>query len=167
MATAIVEASIIIRCINRASAQFAKIGSHAKTVEERLKRMSRGIAGVGALTLAAGRLAGAMGILPPEVERVISAVGSLTIAIGILAKTKIFATAVTWAYNASLTVKLALLTVGIGVVIAMAAAMAMLAQQTAIANRSMREFSAPLSEAGGHYGIRHEGYGATRRGMER
>lgn len=165
MSTAIVEASIILRCVNRASREFERVSADARTLEDRMKGLSRGVAGLGALTVASARLAGAFGLVSPQAERVFVAMGAMEIAIALLTRAEIIAKAVTWAYNTALTVKIALLGLGVGLVIAMATAMAALAVQTKIANREMREFSAYAPSPGG-YGVRHEYEAMSRRGME-
>ena len=62
-----------------------------------------------------------------------------------IVKTKI-ATAVTWAFNASLAAKITLLTLGVGAVVVAAAAMAALAMQTRAAASAVRDYNAAAVE---------------------
>lgn len=158
------EISLTVSCHNKASTEFYRIArdagrmssevkAHAESMSAGFREVARDLTTLGTGAMAVGRLAEQFGILSKEQANAISTMGSVITAgaavvraIDILRHSEIIATAVTWAYNASLAAKITLLTFGVGAVVVAAAAMSAMAMQTRAAAGAMREYNAAAAE---------------------
>jgi len=128
-----------------------------------LRAVARDVASLGASAVAIAKLGEQFGVLRKETAGAISTIGSMvalfgTVSRGIAALNKItsVATAIQWAHNASLAMKISLLTLGIGLIAATAAYMGYLAAATRDATGAMDEFNASVAATPGR-GIRRAG----------
>lgn len=158
------EMVVTVRAVNRASHEFSRISADAVTIEARIRSVAATVAGLGAGGVAVAHLAHQFGILNDQQTRVVSSVMSVVTVTGAFLRTswgmtiaqKIYAiatgvaTGATWAFNAALAAKIVLLTLGVGTIVVVAAAMAALAMQTQAATGAMRDYNAVAGEAVGH-----------------
>lgn len=154
------EVAVTIRAVNRASSEFARVGIDAETMAARVRRAGSTFAGLGVASVAVAGLGRQFGLLTSEQARWLSSMGSVVTALGLFLRTswgvavaqKVYAVAttiaakVTWVFNAALAMKIALLTVGVGLVVATAAYMAWLASTTRDAATAMGEYNAELEK---------------------
>jgi len=154
------EIAISITAINRASHHFERIKADAKTMEAEIRSVGATIAGFGATGVAVVHLAHSFGLVNNETSRwastifyTVTVLGAfLRTSWGVAAAQKLYAwltgtaTAVTWGFNAALAMKVALLTLGVGLVIATAAYMAWLASTTREAASAQAEYNAELEK---------------------
>lgn len=168
------EISVVIRAVNRASNEFSRIGTDAEAMAARIKSAGSVIAGLGATSQAVAFLGRQFAFLTSEQTRWLSNISGVITALGVFLRTswgvaiaqKIYTIAtaiaakVTWIFNAALAMKVALLTLGVGLVVATAAYMAWLASTTRDATSAMRDYNAELermssfsSEHGGSLGL--------------
>lgn len=152
------EIAISITAINRASHQFDRVKTDAKTMEAQIKSAGATIAGFGATGIAVVHLAHCFGMVNDETSRWVSTIfytvtvlgAFLRTSWGVAAAQKLYtwltgtATAVTWGFNAALAMKVALLTLGVGLIIATAAYMAWLASTTRDAAAAQAEYNEEL-----------------------
>jgi hypothetical protein len=139
-----------------------------------LRTLAGDIASLGASAVAVAKLGQQFGVLDARTADAIATMGSFvalaaTVARGIEALSSItkIASVVQWAFNAALAMKIALLTLGIGLVIATAAYMAWLATTTRDAAAAQRDYNAAVSEASTpSRSIVRSGDEALRRGIE-
>ena len=177
------EISVTIRAVNRASAEFAKVSSDAERMKAKVKAASSAIAGLGAASTAVAHLGRMFGLLDEETSRYVSSIGNVVMALGMFLRTswgmavaqKIYAaacwvaTAAQNALNVSYATFLALTGVGIGVIVAAAAAMWYFANQMNAATRAVKEYNTAVSEVPTYTrSIRREGEEEIlrRRGVE-
>jgi hypothetical protein len=153
------EISVVIRAVNRASSEFGRVSSDAETMAERVRTAGTIIAGLGAASRAVAVLGHQFGFLTTEQERWLASMSYVVTALGIFLRSswgvavaqKVYAVAttiaanVTWAFNAALAMKIALLTLGVGLVVAAAAYMAWLASTTRDAASAQEEYNTALS----------------------
>jgi hypothetical protein len=118
------EISVVIRAVNRASNEFGRVSSDAETMAERVRTAGTIIAGLGAASRAVVVLGNQFGFLTAEQERWLASMSYVVTALGIFLRSswgvavaqKVYAVAttiaanVTWAFNAALAMKIALLT---------------------------------------------------------
>lgn len=154
------EIAISIRAVNRASHEFARIQTDAESLSARIKSLGSAIAGLGATGTAIAHIAHQFGILNDEQARTVSSVMMLITVMGMFMHTswavavaqKVYAaacwlaTAAQNAFNISFATALALTGVGIGAIIAAAAAMSYFASQMNAATASVENFNAAASE---------------------
>jgi len=154
------EVAVTIRAVNRASHEFARVGADANTMAARVQRAGSTFAGLGAASMAVASLGHQFGLLSGEQSRWLSSMGSIITALGMFLRTsfgvavaeKVYTIAtsvaakVTWVFNAALAMKIALLTLGVGLVIATAAYMAWLASTTREAAGAIHDYNAALAE---------------------
>jgi len=154
------EVAVTIRAVNRASHEFARVGADAETMAARVQRVGSTFAGLGAASMAVAGVGRQFGILSDEQSRWLSSMGSVITALGMFLRTSIgvavaekvytiattVAAKVTWVFNAALAMKIALLTLGVGLVVATAAYMAWLASTTREAASAIQDYNAALSE---------------------
>jgi len=175
------EISIMIRAVNRASSEFGRVSTDAQSMAERVRTAGTVIAGLGAANRAVALLGHQFGFLSAEQERWLASMSYVVTALGVFTRTslgvavaqKVYAAAtavaakVTWAFNAALAMKIALLTLGVGLVVAAAAYMAWLASATRDAASAQEEYNDSLSRqsrVGGRRGEEAEYERITRRG---
>jgi len=158
------EVAVTIRAVNRVSHEFARVSADADTMAARVQRAGSTFAGLGAASMAVASLGHQFGLLSVEQSRWLSSMGSVITALGIFLRTSIgvavaekvytiattVAAKVTWVFNAALAMKIALLTLGVGLVIATAAYMAWLASTTREATSAIHDYNAALSETPVH-----------------
>jgi hypothetical protein len=151
--------AITIRAVNRASSEFGRIQRDAENMGEKIRSAGSRIAGLGALTAVIGHVAESFGLVDQSTARWISTLGTVTTALGVFLRTKwgvivaekaysvatAIATGATWAFNTALAMKVALLTLGVGLVVATAAYMAWLASTTRDAAAAQQEYNATLA----------------------
>jgi len=113
-----------------------------------LRSVARDVASLGASAVAVARLGQQFGFLDKSVADALSTIGSFialagTLTRGLAALNRItsIATAVQWAHNASLAAKIALLTLGVGLIAATAAYMGWLAATTREAASAQAQFN--------------------------
>lgn len=113
-----------------------------------LRSVARDVASLGASAVAIARLGQSFGLLDKNVADAITTVGSFislagTLTRGLAALNRItsIATAVQWAHNASLAMKISLLTLGVGLIAATAAYMGWLAATTREAASAQAQFN--------------------------
>lgn len=176
------EMAITIRAVNRTSATFDRIKADAESMEAQIKSVGATFAGLGSASVAVAHLGHQFGILNAEQSRWLSSMGSVIMALGMFMRTswgvaiaqKVYAGAC-WvattaqnAFNISFATGLALTGVGIGVIIAAAAAVAYFASQMNQATSSVRNYNAAVSETPGYTrSIRRAGEeDLRRRGIE-
>jgi len=152
------EISIMIRAVNRASSEFGRVGSDAETMAARVRSAGTAVAGLGAASRAVAVLGHQFGLLTAEQERWLSSMSYIVTALGVFMRSawgvaaaqKIYAVAttvaakVTWAFNAAVAMKIALLTLGVGLIVATAAYMAWLASTTRDAASAQEEYNETL-----------------------
>lgn len=181
------EIALTVRCVNRASGEFQKIGSDAGSLGV---QVGRAAIGFGALTSAVGFLGKEFGVLSAQQSAVIRGAGFLISTAGmmvemnkqgVLAETAHIVSLVAhklaegaaavaaWFLNAALIVQVSLMTLGIGVAIAIAAAVWGLSEAYKAAAANAARFSAALEEqtsvsSGGRSIERSNAY--LRRGVE-
>jgi len=153
------EISVVIRAVNRASSEFGRVSADAETMAERVRTAGTIMAGLGAASRAVAILGHQFGFLTTEQERWLASMSYVVTALGIFLRSswgvavaqKVYAVAttiaakVTWAFNAALAMKIALLTLGVGLVVAAAAYMAWLASATRDAASAQEEYNTALS----------------------
>jgi len=156
------EISIMIRAVNRASNEFGRVSADAQSMAERVRTAGTVIAGLGAASRAVALLGHQFGFLSAEQERWLASMSYVVTALGVFTRTslgvavaqKVYAAAtavaakVTWAFNTALAMKVALLTLGVGLVVAAAAYMAWLASATRDAASAQQEYNDSLSRQG-------------------
>ena len=158
------EMAITIRAVNRASTTFDRIKTDAESMEAQIKTVGATFAGLGAASTAVAHLGHQFGLLNAEQSRWLSTMGSVIMALGMFMRTswgmavaqKVYAGAC-WvattaqnAFNISFATGLALTGVGIGVIIAAAAAMGYFASQMTAATSSVERYNAAASETPGY-----------------
>jgi len=149
------EIAVTVRAVNRASAEFSRIQTDAEALATRVKSLGAAIAGIGATGTAIGYIANQFGLLNDAQARtfnsammVVSVMGmfmrtsaGLAVAQKIYAAATAFATAVQNSLNISFGTFLALTGVGIGVIVAAAAAMLSFASSMNQATASVQGFN--------------------------
>jgi hypothetical protein len=154
--------SVVIQAVNRASNEFGRVSADAETMAERIRTAGAVMAGLGAASRAVTLVAQQFGFLTREQERWLASMSYVVTALGVFMRSswgvavaqKIYAVAttiaakVTWAFNAALAMKVALLTLGVGLVVATAAYMAWLASATRDAAMAQEEYNVALSRRG-------------------
>jgi len=175
------EISIVIRAVNRASSEFGRVSADAQGMAERVRTAGSVIAGLGAASRAVAFLGHQFGLLSAEQERWLASISYVVTALGVFTRSslgvavaqKVYAAAtavaakVTWAFNAALAMKVALLTLGVGLIVAAAAYMAWLASATRDAASAQQEYNESLSRQarmGGRGGEEAEYERIARRG---
>jgi len=158
------ELAITIRCVNRASHEFARVQSDAEALSVRIKSLGAAIAGLGATGTAIGYIANQFGLLSDEQARVFNSAMLVITVMGMFMRTswgvaiaqKVYAvacwvaTAAQNALNVSYATFLALTGVGIAVIIAAAAAMWHFASQMNAATTAVQGFNEATSEMSSH-----------------
>jgi len=144
------EVAVTIRAVNRASHEFARVSADAETMAARIRRAGSTFAGLGAASMAAASLGHQFGLLSAEQSRWLSSMGGVAIAEKVYTIATTVAAKVTWVFNAALAMKIALLTLGVGLVIATAAYMAWLASTTREAASAIHDYNAALAETSIH-----------------
>lgn len=177
------EVAVTIRAINRASHEFARVGTDAETMAAKIRTVGSTFAGLGAAGVAVASLGRQFGFLTGEQAGWVASMGSVVTALGMFLRTswgvavaqKIYAVAttiaakVTWVFNAALAMKVALLTLGVGLVIATAAYMAWLASSTRDAAAAQAEYNEELERTTYTRSVRRAGEeteSLRRRGVE-
>lgn len=179
------EISIVIRAVNRASHEFARIGTDANSLAVRVRSLGAAISGLGATGVAITYIANEFGFLNSQQAKVVNSVLSVVTAMGLFLRTSwgvavaqkiytaasVLAAKVTWILNAALAMKIALLTLGIGLIAATAAYMGWLASTTRDAASAMSDYNAELGRTPSYSGGSAVGGGASleelrRRGIE-
>jgi hypothetical protein len=154
------EIAVTIRAVNRASHEFARIQTDAEALSVRIKSLGSAIAGLGATGTAIGHIAHQFGLLNDEQARVFNSAMMVISVMGMFMRTNLgaavaqkvyaaacwVATAAQNALNISHATFLALTGVGIGVIIAAAAAVAYFASQMNAATESVKEYNAAVEE---------------------
>jgi hypothetical protein len=158
------EVAITVACYNEASEEFYRISNDAAAMGTKVKAsaesmggsfkdVSRDLTTLGTGVSAIARLGEQFGLLDEASASAmrtmgmsITAISAVIRVIDILRSSEIVATAVTWAYNASLAAKITLLTFGAGAIIVAAAAMAALAMQTRAATSAVKDYNAAAAE---------------------
>jgi len=152
------EIAITIRAVNRASHEFARVGADAESMATRIRSAASAISGFGAMTSVIGHVGHQFGILSEEQAKVITQTGYLITVFGMFLRTtwgvaaaqKVYtaatmiSTKVTWVFNAAVAMKIALLTLGVGLIVATAAYMAWLASTTRDAAEAQIEYNESL-----------------------
>jgi len=154
------EIAVTIRAVNRASHEFARVQSDAEALSVRIKTLGAAIAGLGATGTAVGYIAHQFGLLNDQQARVFNSAMMVITTMGMFMRTslgvaiaqKVYAAAC-WvasaaqnALNISYATFLVLTGVGIGVIVAAAAAMWHFASQMNAATASVKEYNAAVSE---------------------
>ncbi len=153
------EIGVVIRAVNHASSEFSRVSADANSMAERIRTAGTVVAGLGAASRAVAVLGQQFGFLTAEQERWLASLSYAVTALGIFVRSswgvavaqKIYAVAtgiaakVTWAFNAAVAMKIALLTLGVGLVIAAAAYMTWLASATRDAASAQEEYNTVLS----------------------
>ena len=154
------EIAVTIRAVNHASAEFNRIQTDAESLTTRVKSLGAAIAGIGATGMAVGYIANQFGLLNDAQARafnsammVVSVMGmfmrtsaGLAVAQKIYAAATAFATAVQNSLNISFGTFLALTGVGIGVIVAAAAAMLSFASSMNQATASVQNFNGTTAD---------------------
>lgn len=158
------EVAITVACYNEASEEFSRISTDAARMSTQVKASAESMSvgfkeaardlttlGLGAASI--GRLGEQFGFLNKEqagwmrtLGMSMSAIGGVVRAIQVLSSTTSIATAIQNALNISHATFLALTGVGIGVIIAAAAAMAYFASQMNAATSSVERYNTAASE---------------------
>lgn len=154
------EIAVTIRAVNRASSEFARIQTDAEALSVRIKSLGSAIAGLGATGTAIGHIAHQFGLLNDEQARVFNSAMMIVSVMGMFMRTSLgvavaqkvyaaacwVATAAQNALNISYATFLALTGVGIGMIIAAAAAVAYFASQMNAATASVQNFNEAAAE---------------------
>jgi len=154
------EISVVIRAVNRASSEFGRVSADVDTMAERVRTAGTVMAGLGAASRAVAVVGRQFGFLTAEQERWLASMSYVVIALGIFLRSslgvavaqKVYAVAttiaakVTWAFNSALAMKIALLTLGVGLVVATAAYMSWLASTTRDAASAQEEYNTALAK---------------------
>ena len=154
------EIAVTIRAVNHASAEFNRIQTDAESLATRVKSLGAAIAGIGATGMAVGYIANQFGLLNDAQARtfnsammVVSVMGmfmrtsaGLAVAQKVYAAATAFATAVQNSLNISFGTFLALTGVGIGVIVAAAAAMLSFASSMNQATASVQNFNGTAAD---------------------
>lgn len=154
------EIAVTVRAVNRASNEFARIQTDAESLAARVKSLASHFMALGASGVAIGHVAHQMGLLNDQQARVFNSAMMVVTAMGAFMKTswgvaiaqKVYAaacwvaTAAQNALNISYATFLALTGVGIGVIIAAAAAMWHFASQMNAATASVQSFNEAAAE---------------------
>src|SRR3990172_8027338 len=149
------EIAVTVRAVNRASSEFNRIQTDAETLATRVKSLGNALAGIGATGVAVGYVANQFGLLNDAQTRtfnsammVVSVMGmfmrtsaGLAVAQKVYAAATAFATAVQNSLNISFGTFLALTGIGIGVIVAAAAAMMSFANSMNRATTSVQNFN--------------------------
>ena len=153
------EISVVIRAVNRASSEFGRVSADAQTMAERVRTAGTVIAGLGAASRAVAVLGQQFGFLTTEQERWLANMSYVVVALGVFLRSswgvavaqKVYAVAtsiaakVTWVFNSAIAMKIALLTLGVGLVIVAAAYMTWLASATRDAASAQEEYNTTLA----------------------
>lgn len=153
------EVSIVVRAVNRASHEFARINTDVNSLSTRVRSLGAAITGLGATGVAITHIASEFGFLDAQQAKVANSVLSVVTALGLFLRTswgvaiaqKVYTAAtilsanVTWILNSALAMKIALLTLGIGLIVATAAYMGWLASSTRDAASAMGDYNAELA----------------------
>jgi hypothetical protein len=154
------EIAFTIRAVNRASNEFNRIQTDAESLAARVKTLGSVIAGIGAAGTAIGYVANQFGLLNDAQTRVFNSTMLVVTTLGMFMRTstglaaaqKVYsaATAVATAVQNSLNISfgtfLALTGVGIGVIVAAAAAMMTFANSMNSATTSVQTFNDTTSD---------------------
>jgi hypothetical protein len=149
------EIAFTVRAVNRASAEFNRIQTDAESLAARVKTLGSVIAGIGAAGTAVGYVANQFGLLNDSQTRVFNSAMLVVTTLGMFLRTsaglavaqKVYAaataiaTAVQNSLNISFGTFLALTGVGIGVIVAAAAAMMCFANSMNQATASVQDFN--------------------------
>jgi len=175
------EIAITVRAVNRASHEFSRVATDAESMTTRIRSFGAAVSGLGATTSVIGHLGRQFGLLSDEQAKAITSTGYLITVFGMFMRTtwgvaaaqKVYTVAtmisakVTWVFNAALAMKIALLTLGVGLIVATAAYMAWLASTTRDAAEAQMEYNESLRhrERAGARRVEEEQYERiTRRG---
>ncbi len=149
------EIAFTVRAVNRASSEFNRIQTDAESLAARVKTLGSVIAGIGAAGTAVGYVANQFGLLNDEQTKTFNSAMLVVTSLGMFLRTstglavaqKVYAaaTAVATAVQNSLNISfgtfLALTGVGIGVIVAAAAAMMSFANSMNNATASVQSFN--------------------------
>lgn len=149
------EISVVIKAVNRASAEFSRVGVDAENMAARVRSVGAAIAGLGASSRAVAFLGAQFGLLTAEQSKWLSSASYVISALGMFMRTSwgvalaqkvyaaatVFAAKVTWIFNSALAMKVALLTLGVGLIAVTAAYMAWLASATRDAADAMNRYN--------------------------
>lgn len=177
------EVSVVIRAVNRASSEFSRVSVDAETMAARVRSAGAVIAGLGAASRAVAFLGTQFSFLTGEQAKWLSSASHVVSALGIFLRTSwgvaiaqkvyaaatIFAAKVTWIFNSALAMKVALLTLGVGLIAVTAAYMAWLASNTRDAASAMSEYNAEAqrtARTSGSYSGQARMEELRRRGLE-
>jgi len=158
------EIAVTIRAVNRASAEFSRIQTDAEALSVRIKGIGAAIAGLGATGTAIGHIAHQFGLLNDEQAKVFNSAMMVVTVMGMFMRTSVgvavaqktyaaacwLATAAQNSLNISYATFLALTGIGIGVIIAAAAAMWYFASQMNAATASVQSFNEATAEMPSH-----------------
>lgn len=176
------EISVVIRAVNRASAEFSRVGVDAESMASHVRSAGAVIAGLGASSRAVAFLGQQFGLLTAEQSKWLSSASYVVSALGMFMRTswgvavaqKVYAAAtvvaakVTWIFNSALAMKVALLTLGVGLIAVTAAYMAWLASTTRDAAEAMSQYNeeAQKTSASSSYAAQTRTEELKRRGLE-
>jgi hypothetical protein len=176
------EIAVTIRAVNRASAEFSRVQTDAELLAAQVKSLGAAMAGLGATGTAVGYIANQFGLLSDAEARtfnsammVVSVMGMfMRTSAGVAVAQKVYAAAtgvaaaVQNSLNISFATFLALTGVGIGVIVAAAAAMWSFADSMNSATTSVKDFNEASAAAPMHVrGIQRAGEDELyRRGVE-
>lgn len=149
------EIAFTVRAVNRASSEFSRIQTDAESLAARVKTLGSVIAGIGAAGTAVGYVANQFGLLNDQQTRTFNSAMLVVTTLGMFMRTsaglavaqKVYAaaTAVATAVQNSLNISfgtfLALTGVGIGVIVAAAAAMMTFASSMNHATANVQTFN--------------------------
>jgi uncharacterized membrane protein len=137
-----------------------------------LRSVARDIASLGMSAMAVAHLGVTFGLFNKEMGNTIMTVGSVVSMSGMLFRgiaalshMTVFATAIEWAHNAALAMKVSLMTIGVGLVIALSAYMVYLAAATRSATNAQTDYNNELAKMPTR-GVFRVGEEALRRGVE-
>jgi hypothetical protein len=154
------EIAVTIRAVNRASAEFNRIQTDAESLATRVRSLGSALAALGVTGTAVGYVANQFGLLNDAQARafnsammVVSAMGMfMRTSVGVAVAQKVYAAATAFAtmvqnsLNISFATFLALTGVGIGVIVAAAAAMMSFANSMNSATSSVQSFNETTAE---------------------
>lgn len=154
------EIAVTIRAVNRASHEFARVSADAESLATRVRSMGAAVSGLGATTSVIAHLGHQFGLLSDEQSKTLATTSYLITVFGMFLRTtwgvavaqQVYAAAtaiaakITWVLNAALAMKIALLTLGVGLIVATAAYMAWLASTTRDAAEAQTEYNESLRQ---------------------
>jgi len=147
------EMAITIRAVNRASHEFATIGSDAERLSGRIKNVGSAIVGIGATGVAITHVAHCFGVLDDATARNLTSLLSVASAIGMLVRTfapyisnLISAAAAEWGMAAGATAKWIAITMGAAAIPIATAMVLAYTLQTRASTAALNENTAALRE---------------------